>query len=253
MDAATQPAHAVPVTTVEIPVDGVTMRAFLARPDSEVAAPAVLLFHEVFGLNDDMAEKARRFAAMGYVALAPDLYAGRRNRFLCVMRTFKELAKGAGGAFDRIEAARAWLAGQDFVDASRLGVCGFCMGGGFAILDAARAPYGAAAVFYGQLPKDGSALDGVCPVVAGYGGRDRSLRKAPARLEAALVERGVDHDVKVYPAAGHGYLSSHSGLFARMGRAGPMKVGFNAEAAADSWARVEDFFDRHLQQSEAPG
>lgn len=232
--------------TVEIPVGGVIMRAHLAHPASDAPAPGILLFHEIFGLNEDMAEKARRFASMGYVALAPDLYAGRGIRLLCVMRTMRELGRGSGGAFDRIEAARAWLASQPFVDASRLGVCGFCMGGGFAILDAARAPYGAAAVLYGRVPRDASALDRICPVVGGYGGRDRSLKKAPGRLEAALTDRAVDHDVKVYPDAGHGYMSSHGGLFARLNRAGPMKVGFNAAAADDSWDRIEAFFASHL-------
>jgi carboxymethylenebutenolidase len=158
----------------------------------------------------------------------------------------RDLGRGTGGAFARIDAARTWLAGQPFVDASRLGVAGFCMGGGFALLDAARAPYGAAAVFYGQLPKEETAFDGICPIVAGYGGRDRSLKKAPARLEAALTARAVDHDIKVYPKAGHGYLSAHEGLFAWLNRHGPLKVGFNEAAAEDSWARVEQFFRRHL-------
>ena len=136
-----------------------------------------------------MAEKARRFAALGYVALAPDLFAGRGRKPLCIMRTMRELGRGSGAAFDRIESARSWLAEQPFVDASRLGVCGFCMGGGFALLVAARAPIGAAAVFYGQVPKKADELDGICPVVAGYGGRDRSppgrAREASRRARAA--------------------------------------------------------------------
>lgn len=239
-------APAQTVQTVRIPVPGGSMRAFVAYPSTGSPAAGVILFHEVFGLNDDMAEKAQRFAAMGYVALAPDLYAGQGRKPFCLVRTFRALGKAEGGVFANIEAARAWLAGQPSVDASRLGVCGFCMGGGFALLDAARAHYGAAAVFYGMLPKQDAAFDGICPVVAGFGGRDGTLKGAAAKLEAALEARGVEHDVKEYPGAGHGYLSSHDGLFARVMRAGPAKVGFHPASAEDSWARVEAFFARHL-------
>lgn len=234
------------VETVRIPLRQDTIPAFLAKPPTSAPAPGVLLFHEIFGLNDDMADKVGRFAAMGYVTVAPDLFAGRGRKPLCIMRVMRELGRGSGEAFDRIEAARSWLADQPFVDASRLGVCGFCLGGGFALLVAARAPIGAAAVFYGQVPSKAGELDGICPLVAGYGERDRSLRGAPEKLRAALEQRGVEHDITVYPDAGHGYLSSHTGAFARFGAVGPLKLGFNAAAATDSWNRVESFFQRHL-------
>ncbi len=236
--------------TAQIPLRQGSMRALLVKPATSSPAPGVLLFHEIFGLNDDMADKARRFSAMGYVALVPDLFAGRGRKPICLMRTMRELGRGSGAAFDRIEAARSWLAQQPFLDASRLGVCGFCMGGGFALPAAARAPIGAVAVFYGQVPKKADELDGICPVVAVYGGRDRSLRGAPERLRAALEQRAVPHDITVYRDAGHGYLSSHTAAFAKFGAVGPIKLGFNGSAAEDSWKRVERFFRRHLAGEE---
>ena len=84
---------------------------------------------------------------------------------------------------------------------------GFCLGGGFALVLAGRPGWDAVAANYGALPQDLAALDGACPVVASYGGRDRYLRGAASTLETALTERGVEHDVKEYPDAGHAFLN----------------------------------------------
>jgi len=120
------------------------------------------------------------------------------------------------------------------------------MGGGFALLYAVRAPLGAAAVFYGDVPQAADELRGVCPVVAGFGGRDRFFAPQGRRLEQHLKELGVPHDVRIYPAAGHSYMSRHTGLLATLAAHGPMAVGFDAEAEADSWTRMEAFFRTHL-------
>src|SRR5439155_25246263 len=86
----------------------------------------------------------------------------------------------------------------------------------------------------------------VCPVVAGFGGRDRFFAPQGRRLEQHLKQLGVPHDVRIYPAAGHSYMSRHTGLLATLAAHGPMAVGFDAEAEADSWARMEAFFRTHL-------
>lgn len=222
------------------------MRAYLALPDGAGPHPAVLIIHEVFGLNGDIRKKADRFAGMGYAALAPDLYDGRGPMPICVLRTMRSLGLERGGVLGDLDAARQWLTARNDVDGSRVGVVGFCMGGGFALLYAARAPIGAVAPFYGSVPKEREKLEGICPVVASYGGRDASLRAAPAKLEKILAGFGIEHDVKVYPDAGHSFMSEHTGLMAKLNSWGPMKVGFNAEAAEDSWKRVEAFFAKHL-------
>ena len=224
---------------------GRSIPAALALPASTPAA-GVIVIHEAFGLNRDIREKAERMAEMGYVAVAPDLLAGRGPMPLCIMRVMRDLGDPAAPAWGDLEAARAYLAAHSAVDCSRLGVIGFCMGGGFALLFGARAPVGAAAVFYGAVPKDTSELDGVCPVVAGFGGRDRVFAKQAALLEQALEQCGIDHDIRVYPDAGHSYMSVHHGLMAKLNSWGPMKLGFNPEAADDSWRRVETFFAAHL-------
>lgn len=219
--------------------------AALALP-AKTPAAGVIVIHEAFGLNRDIREKAERMAEMGYVAVAPDLLSGRGPKPLCIMRVMRDLANPSAPAWSDLEAARAFLAGHPAVDGSRLGVIGFCMGGGFALLFGARAPVGAAAVFYGAVPKDTSQLDGVCPVVGGFGGLDRVFGKQAARLEQAVEERGVAHDIRVYPGAGHSYMSDHHGLMAKLNSWGPMKLGFDSAAAEDSWRRVEAFFAAHL-------
>jgi carboxymethylenebutenolidase len=237
----------IPVNEVTFPsASGKPMRAALARPNGDAARPAVIVIHEVFGLNDDIREKAARIASMGYVALAPDLFDRPSPKPICIARTMRQLGRGQGEAFDDLEAAREWLAGQSFVEEDRVGVIGFCMGGGFALLFAARAPLNAAAVFYGAVPKDTAVLREVCPVVASYGARDRMLRSAPGKLRRALQGFGVEHDVKTYDGAGHSFMSDHRGVLARVSGVGPMKIGFHPAAAEDSWKRVNEFFAKHL-------
>jgi len=222
------------------------LKAALASPREEGPRPAIIVIHEIFGLNRDMREKAQRLADMGYVALAPDLYSTRGRMPFCVVRTVTGLKDGRGPVFDDLEACRQWLANRPEVDASRIGVMGFCLGGGIALLYAVRSEVGVAAVFYGSVPKDAEDLDGVCPVVGGYGGRDKVFGKQGQRLQAHLHKQGLRNDIVTYPQAGHSYMSDHRGFFARLNSWGPTKVSFDPVAAEDSWRRVEAFFAEHL-------
>ena len=219
------------------------MPAAVAVPEGTGPFPGVIVLHEAFGLNNDIRRITGRFADNGYVAMAPDLYS-HGNRTLCMVRLL------AGGlqdkALDDIEAARVALAQRDEVDGGRIGVIGFCMGGGFALLFGARGGVKVAAVNYGQVPKDREALAGVCPVVGSYGGKDRLFVKQAQRLEDHLTALRVDHDVKVYENVGHSFLSYDNGpaWMARM--PSPMHVGYSEPEAEDAWRRILDFFGRYL-------
>src|SRR5208337_3446391 len=137
---------------------GRPMRAAIATHDDGRIRPGVIVIHEIFGLNDDIRAITGRLAGLGYVALAPDLYDGHGMRLVCVARTMRTLRRGEGEAFRDLEAARTFLQEQPGVDPSRLGVIGFCMGGGFALLHAVRAPLKAAATFYGDVPETADEL-----------------------------------------------------------------------------------------------
>ena len=218
---------------------------YLALPLGAGPHPGVIVIQDALGLSDDIREQADRLAAAGYLAFAPDLYSGRGIR--CVVATMSASRSGRGPAYEDIEAARTLLSERE--DCSgRIGIIGFCMGGGFALLSAPRYDFAAASVNYGEVPGDAlERLAGACPVVASYGKRDRSLPKRAEHLEAALTELGVEHDVKEYPDAGHSFLNRINvgpGLSTLVRLA-----GFNYEhaAAEDAWRRILTFFDAHLR------
>jgi carboxymethylenebutenolidase len=226
----------VPNVTVQLP------GAYLAVPAGAGPWPGVVVIHEAFGLNADVRGQADRLAAEGYLALAPDLYRGR-SWLRCVRGVFREMHAGRGSSFEAIEAAREWLAAR--ADCTgRTGVIGFCMGGGFALLSA-PGKFSAASVNYGEVPADAvKVLAGSCPIVASYGAKDPMGQAHPRRLEAALTALDVPHDVKVYPDAGHGFMSRRPAALAPL--AALVRLDFKPEAAQDSWRRILSFFGEHL-------
>ncbi len=233
---------------VEVSVDGAALQASLALPDTDGPHAGVLVLHEIFGLNDDIRRIAARFAAEGYVALAPDLYSRSRPRALCVARTVLAMLRGHGAALGDLDAAVGYLRARPEVRADRIGVAGFCMGGGFALLVALSSKLQVAAPYYGEVPGDANALAGICPVVGGFGAEDRIFAPQGRRLERHLDVLGVPHDVRVYPGAGHSYMSQHEPhWYDGLAKHGPMRVGYNQAAADDSWRRMLAFFSAHLE------
>jgi carboxymethylenebutenolidase len=247
MDGAT-------VQEIHFPADaGRLTRGLLVRPPlGDGPWPGLLLLHELVGFRDaGIRQIAKRFAEEGYVALIPDLYDRPGPAPLCILRMVRSLRKGRGQGFRDLEAARRWLAGLPEVDTSRFGVAGFCLGGGFALLYAVRAPVGVAAVFYGDVPDTADALEGVCPVLASYGGKDRVFRAKGGRLKRHLEEIDVPHDLKIYPNAGHAFMDRPRGLLAWILRISPFRVAHDEEASEDSWRRMLAFFQEHLGRQAA--
>jgi carboxymethylenebutenolidase len=188
-------------------------------------------------------------ASAGFAVVMPDLFTEGSAR-TCLRETFRALMTGRGRAFVDIESARGWIADRADTTGS-VGVIGFCMGGGFALMTAARG-FDVASINYGRLPDDlGPVLDGACPIVASYGGSDRSIRGAADRLEHELADRAIVHDVREYPAAGHSFMNDPDS-FPRLITPVLTKVlgiGPDPDAAADSWRRIVRFFGEHLASS----
>ena len=215
--------------TTYYPAETRELKGYLATPPvGDGPWPGVVVIMDAVGLSDDIKLQADRLAAAGYVAFAPDLYSGRGIR--CVISTLQASRSGTGEAYEDIEAARQWLATREDCT-GEIGMIGFCMGGGFALLCAPRYDFKAAAVNYGEVPKDAAErLRRRLP-------DRRQLRQTrslhcsgrAARLEAALTAANVEHDVKEYADAGHSFMNriNVGPLFAPVVKI----VGFNYEHA----------------------
>jgi carboxymethylenebutenolidase len=222
------------------------LRAVLGIPAGSGPWPAVVMVHEAFGIEEQMRKQVDHLASLGYLAVMPDLYSDGGAR-RCLVATMKAMRSGTGRAYLDIEAARQWVLARPEANGA-VGVIGFCMGGGFALMTAASG-FDAAASNYGMIPQDpDDALGQACPVIGSYGGSDSSLKGAAATLEKTLSHQDIVHDVKEYPNTGHSFMNE--------GPAGPiwfrplarvMKMGPNPDAAADAWQRVDSFFREHLQ------
>ena len=226
---------------------------YVAVPTGSGPFPGVVVVHDAFGLGNEIRSQADWLAGEGYLAIAPDLFRGR-SKVACMVAIMRETRDRSGPTFDDLEGARNWLADRPDCTGT-VGVIGFCLGGGLALLLAPDRGFSAASVNYGTVAKEyysAGFLRTACPIVGSYGAKDPTLRGAAARLEKVLTEVGVDHDVKEYRSAGHAFLNDRAGagdptpaLFAVLGP--PMNTVYEPDAAADARARILAFFERHLK------
>lgn len=225
-----------PLTTQSItfPSGSARFDGYLARPDGDGPFPAVVVIHEIHGLNENIKDIARRFADQGYVALAVDLFAGR-NRMICMARFMAGLLLNSlgNGSIRDLKAALTFLAAQQGVDGERLGAIGFCLGGSFAIAWAcADDRLKAIAPYYGMNPRPLNAVARACPIVGSYPTGDFTTEPG-RKLDLALDEYDIPHDIKIYPGAKHSFFNDQ----------GP---NYDLAAAQDSWQRTLAFFEEHI-------
>jgi carboxymethylenebutenolidase len=152
------------MTEVKIRTSRGQMPAYLATPAGKGPWPGVVIIHDALGMSTDLCNQADWLASEGFLAVAPDLFHwGRRIR--CLIATVSDMAK----PLSDLDAARAWLAGQEQCT-GKVGVIGFCMGGDYALAMAPRKGVSASSVNYGGRVEDFKrALPGACPIIGSYG------------------------------------------------------------------------------------
>jgi len=225
---------------VTYPGEGVTVRAYLVGPAVKGPRPALIVVQEWWGLNDHIKDVARRYAREGYVAIAPDLYSRLGNRVTTdpgeAGKLMNSLRQEDG--LKDLNATVTYLKSVEGVDAARIGVTGFCMGGSYALmLPCVNRAIKAAAPFYGQVPNPDAPLkDLACPVLYIYGEEDGWITKADVqRLAAALKKFGKPGEIKTYPGAPHAFFND------------TRKDVYKPAEAKDAWARTLAFFKTHLR------
>ena len=218
------------------PMGSGTMRAYVARPANATGRlPAVLVVHENRGLNPHIEDIARRLAVQGYLALAPDAltplggYPGDEDK----ARTLFAQLDQSKTRQDFLAAAALLRARPD--STGRMGVVGFCYGGGMAHYLATQLPDLAAAVpFYGNHPPAEDAARVRAPLLIHFAAVDERINAAWPAYEAALQAAGVRYTAHQYPGTQHGF---HNDTTPR----------FDAAAAQLAWERTLAFFARHLR------
>lgn len=220
------------------------MPCYLAVPLNPDPAPGVVVLHDVGGMSQDHRNQADWLADAGFLALAVDLYY-RGGLLRCIRSIIRDLTARSGPTYDDVESCRRWLAGQRGCT-GRIGVIGFCMGGGFALLLVSGFGFSAASINYGgKLPPDvHEFLKTACPVVGSYGAKSRWEQGVADQLERALQHAHVAHDVKEYPDAGHSFMNNKEQFWFKLLRF--TGIAYNESATLDARRRIASFFHSHL-------
>jgi Dienelactone hydrolase and related enzymes len=226
-----------PVQNVTFPSNGAPAHGYLALPESG-SGPGLVVIQEWWGLTSHIADVTNRFAAEGFVALAPDLYGGTTTHDAGEAGELMGKLPVEGAARD-LAGAVDFLLGHDAVTSSTVGTVGFCMGGGFVLVLAAQQGdrIGAAVPFYGVLKEEYPSFAGLtAPLLGHFGEQDPmadpdSVRALAARIEA---ESGVTPQFLQYPA-GHAFFNDEN------------LIGtYDAEQAALAWTRTLEFLRSNL-------
>ena len=220
--------------------DGATVGGYLSRPKGDGRNPAVIVIHEWRGQNDHIRDVARKLAKAGYVALAPDLLSrlGGTESFSSGEAATKGLYKLGDDTFTKdLAGAVKYLNGQNFVRANRVGVTGFCWGGGKALMFTTRSKdIAASVIYYGENPRDIDDVKNItAPVLGHYGGADERITSGVPQLEAAMKKHGKSFEYKVYADAPHSFNSDDN------------PRSYREEAAKEAWGKTLEFFKKHLQ------
>ena len=252
----TTDAQGLVVAETSIADGDIKLPVYVARPAAAGRRPAVIVINEVFGVHAYIQDVCRRFAKLGYVAVAPQFFVrSDPNNTLATATDFPAIIKLVSQAkvfqvMGDLGATLSWLKAQPTVDARRLAVTGFCWGGGEVWEAAATYPdFKAAAAWYGQVapPASGTsasdpdrkwpvqqAAQMKVPVIGFYGGQDKGIPTASVgTMRDALAKAGkTGFELHTYPEAQHGFHADY-------------RSSYDPAAAKDAWARLLAFFTAH--------
>jgi carboxymethylenebutenolidase len=223
---------------VDYPGKAGSVKAYLSRPKGGAKLGAVIVIHENRGLVDHIKDVARRFAKDGFVALAPDLLSrlGGSDQY-----------KGGQEAIDAIKNVTNDMVVEDLTGAvdylkklnyvnGRVGVVGYCWGGGQSLNFATKCKdLNAAVVYYGRNPNPLDLVQNIsCSLMGNYGEDDANIMPGVAPLQEALKKYGKNFDIKVFPGAKHAFNNNTNA------------DRYHPDAAKDAWARTASFYKKNL-------
>ena len=222
---------------VEFATAATTMIGYLSRPKDHGPNPAVLVIHENRGMQPHFADVTRRYALQGYTALSVDLLSrsGGTAAFADSDQARGELRRiTQDELLADLNASVDYLQTHSHVTPDRIGVTGFCFGGGMTWLVSVRNPeIAAAAPFYGSAPPLDEVPNLRAPVLAIYAGDDDRINSGLPDLEAAMQRHGKDYRVISFPGAKYAFFNDTG-------------QRYDQEAATAAWREVLEFFDEHL-------
>lgn len=238
--ATTAPAQRIDSRpAIYMTVNGQPVTGWLSWPagQSMVGMPALIVIHEWWGLNDNVRQAAERLAGEGYMTLAVDLYRGESaENPKEAMRLMNQLNDQGAAGRENLVAAYDYLA--NVMQADRIGVIGWCLGGRWSLQAALELPtqLAAAVIYYGGVTDDKKQLATLeMPILGLFAGDDPVVPPdTVTAFRAALLELGKDADIHIYPEAKHAF-------------ANPSGQAYDAIAAEDAWGRTTRFLAEHLQ------
>lgn len=229
---------------VDVPLPGsdVPVRSWVVYPERSDNAPVVIVTMEIFGLTDWIRSVADQFAAEGFIAIAPDLLSGMGpNGGGTEAMADRDAAVAAVRTLSREETDRRLDAVREYAltipaATDRIGIVGFCWGGGTSFAYAVHQPgLDASVVYYGTSPEEG--YDRIsAPVLGLYGGADQRVNATIPTAQEAMGGLGKPYEVEIYDGAGHGFLRAQDG-----------QDGANMRATDQAWPRTVEFFREHLE------
>jgi len=209
---------------------------YLAQPKEKGDYPGIILIHEWWGPNQDMIEKANKFASQGYVALVVDLYEGKRAQTPDEAGILAEqVRESTDEAFNNLSAALDYLKNLDSVDPERLASVGWCFGGQWSY-EMAKNDLGTdvSIMYYGRFHPEDDLEMMKASIIGHFGEDDASIAVDDVKqFQMTLREHSDKHEIYIYENAGHAFANEESDAYAE-------------EAAKTAWQRSLEFLEKHL-------